>query len=525
MKTRYIAFILTLFPLASCSDFLSEYSQDEAYVRSYVDLDELLLGDGYMTITAPKWVAATYLTDAEPVYYPYVHLMADEVKENITTTGGVNVSYSVQNGFFGWYTWQKEPGIDYQGLFVRAEDHAWKKLYMHIMTANMVLSEIGRFSGKTGDDRTAISRIKGEAHFLRAAYYFTLVNIYGKPYKASTAATDPGVPVKLAEYIEDMLFSRNTVQQVYDQILRDIEAAEDYLADTPAVSIYRANLKAAQLLKARVYLYMQNWKDAASYADKVIDGTYSIANLNDFTTTTDNDRTFFMERTNPEVIFNMGSGDIAANINGGTTGLSVSDGLFGAYADNDLRKQYYVWEDTAIGYVDYVKIPALGRTTLSDCCLFRLSEAYLIKAEASAYAGDESAARNAVNTLRRKRIEDATYIDVTESGEALTTLIRDERRRELCFEGHRWFDLRRYTVCEKYPYSKKLYNSQTVFENRYVGYPVYGYQDFPIQTRIYELAENDPAYTLTIPVEVINFNTGMVQNERPVREPYQTINY
>lgn len=521
MKIRYIAFILLLLATTSCSDFLSEYSQDESYVRSYVDLDELLLGDGYMTISQPSHIAYTY--GETPKYFPYIHMMADELQENIVPNVAA-FNYSSQELYYGWYTWQKEPGIDYQGLSIRKESTDWNQLYNHIVITNMVLYEIERFAGLNEDERTAISRIKGEAHFLRASYYFILVNLYGKPYKASTASTDAGVPIKLAEYIEDMLFTRNTVQEVYDQILNDIEQAESYLANTPTVSIYRANLKAVQMLKARVYLYMQNWEKAAEYAQKVIDGSYRIEDLNNFTTTTDSDRTFFMVHTNPEVIFTMGTGDIAPSITGARTGMSVSDDLYTAFDDDDLRKQYYVYEYTTGGYVDYVKVPTSGRTALSDCFLFRLSEAYLIKAEASVYAGDEAAARSAVNTLRKWRFDKSSYQDVTDSGEALATLIRDERRRELCFEGHRWFDLRRYMVCEKYPYSKKIYNTFTTFVYGY-DYTIWAYIYSPVQTLVFELEENDPAYTLSIPREVIEFNIGMEQNERPVREVYQTITY
>lgn len=306
MKTKYIALLITFAIFASCSDFLKEYSQDEAYVRSYVDLDELLLGDGYMTISSASDIGSAAVLSTR--YFPYIHLMADEVKENLTSTAS-HYSANANQRFFGWYTWQKEPGIDYQGLTLRTEDADWNQLYKHISITNMVLAEIERFSGSNETERSAISRIKGEAHFLRAAYYFILVNLYGKPYVASTASNNHGVPIKLTEFIEDENFSRNSVQEVYDQILKDLKSAEDYLADTSTISIYRANLAAAQLLKARVYLYMQNWDDAASYADKVIASDYRISDLNDFTTPTDSEnRVYFMERGNSEVIFNIISG-------------------------------------------------------------------------------------------------------------------------------------------------------------------------------------------------------------------------
>lgn len=105
------------------------------------------------------------------------------------------------------------------------------------------------------------------------------------------------------------------------------------------------------------------------------------------------------------------------------------------------------------------------------------------------------------------------------SGEKLINYIREERRRELCFEGHRWFDLRRYMVCEKYPYAKTLRNSYTSYI-----YNSDSYNYIPKETRIYELQLNDQAYTLPIPTEVLEYNDGMKNNVREERKPTEVIN-
>ena len=79
MKRIYIIISMLSFMFASCSGFLEEYSQDTAYVRGYEDLDELLLGSVYMPTNAPEHMGYTYGTDGW--YYPYIHLMTDEVKK------------------------------------------------------------------------------------------------------------------------------------------------------------------------------------------------------------------------------------------------------------------------------------------------------------------------------------------------------------------------------------------------------------------------------------------------------------
>ena len=97
----------------------------------------------------------------------------------------------------------------------------------------------------------------------------------------------------------------------------------------------------------------------------------------------------------------------------------------------------------------------------------------------------------------------------TESGESLVTLIREERQCELCLEGHRWYDLRRYLVCEKYPYSKEIEKVYYVYKD--------DSSDEKIEKRVYKLEKNDPAYTLALPKEVLDFQNNLGTNHRPTR--------
>jgi len=85
----------------------------------------------------------------------------------------------------------------------------------------------------------------------------------------------------------------------------------------------------------------------------------------------------------------------------------------------------------------------------SDKFFLRNAEAYLNKAEASAMLDNSADANTAINTLRRARYTTAGFQAVNLSGQTLINLIRDERRREMCFEGQRLFDLKRYAVNAK----------------------------------------------------------------------------
>lgn len=512
---------------ASCSNFLEEYSQDTSYVRGYEDLDELLLGSVYMPVITPIHFAyysessGLAMDEDEDWYYPYIHLMADEVQENITSGENRVASWDARERFFGYYTWQQRVGVDPLGTSFRDESLDWRRIYKHINVANMIIAEIDKQETDTEEERLEVIRIKGEAYFLRAAYYFTLVNLYGKPYTPASASTDLGVPIKTSEYVEDVIYDRNTVAEVYTQVLEDLAEAETCLSQTTRKSIYRADITATYLLMSRVYLYMQDWEQAAAYARKVIEKQPDLQDLNSM-----GDLAYFMSPELPEVIFTMGTGGVRLSVSDWVMDFGVTQELYNLYGANDLRRTYFVKYDETYDYYEYVKEGTkddIDRTTLSANFCFRTAEAYLNLAEASAYLGEEGEARNALNDLRQNRLDADQYADVEVGGTDLIVEIRKERWRELCLEGHRWFDLRRYMVCEKEPYSKTIRHSYTTFEEGFDEY--WNYTMLPVQTNYYELEPNDAAYTLPIPREVLDYNTGMQNNERSARPIVETVNH
>ena len=402
------------------------------------------------------------------------------------------------------------------------ESQLYNNCYARISRYNIIIDNIGNAEGPASDKRLATAQAK----VMRAYNYFWLVNLYAKPYQPSSARTDLGVPIKIFPEVKDQRFRRNTVQEVYDQILADLQVAESSLNQSePRKTIYRADSTAVNLLLSRVYLYMQRWEDASRYADKVLRAPHTqLENLN----TTEE---AFLRKDNPEVLFSMGGSDVTCTMCNSWKSFRVSHDLYQTYADEDLRKTQWWWT-----YEDFVgdikpKMPykATVETTsqeyyyygynwaskgalaeVSDRFLFRTAEAYLNKAEAEAYLGHDGIARDIINRLRINRYQTGSDYQLTESGDKLIEAIRDERRRELALEGHRWFDLRRYAVCAVHPQSKEIVHEYTLFESRN--------STTMTERRRYVLKANDPAYTLPIPNEVLEFNTGMQNNEHPRRD-------
>ncbi len=505
--------------LVSCSDFLEEYSQDTYYVTSWEDLNELLIGDCYLPVKA----AATLATTNDVGYF--IHFLADEIEEQ---NGSYSTDFDNKERIFGYYTWQQRPGDTDTHTGYLIENQTWTEIYRLINVANNIIESVGKVPQQTPSEITGVKKVRGEAHFLRAAYYFWLVNLYAKPYSPATSNSDLGIPIKTISKVNDIIYQRNTVQEVYDLILSDLQQAEQDLNQTEsALSIYRADSTAVHFLASRVHLYMQNWELATRYADKVLAAHPDLIDMNSLDGA-------FLTKESPENIFSMGGAEICPSMCNNWESFRVSHDLYNTYEENDLRKTQWWWTyDDFVGYIklpkykmfngyddpkqaDYYwynyQYPLGGRQSeVSDKFLFRSAEAYLIKAEAEAYQGNEKEAQAALNTLRRNRYKTNTAYEVTATGEALVKTIRNERRRELALEGQRWFDLRRYSICEKYPESKRIVHEYTYYSDS-------SYPSKMVERHRFVLEENDPAYTLPIPHEVLEYNIGMPNNERPIRE-------
>jgi len=198
--------------------------------------------------------------------------------------------------------------------------------------------------------------------------------------------------------------------------------------------------------------------------------------------------------------------------------FKVSDELVNLYEANDLRGDVFYrraaksrsWLPGKYRTFATYNDPAQVSCTFS----FRYAEIVLNRAEAYAMQGSDIAASNEIQKLRTKRLSSGSSQGVPTSNEALVQFIRDERRRELSFEGHRWFDLRRYAVNSKFP----LPSTFTI------KHPAYAYDS---QTNSHNLignyvlnavSQDASAWQVPIPNYAIEFNRGNLTNLiRPVR--------
>lgn len=536
MRKLYISVICTLltWSFVSCDDFLSEYSQDMVIAKTVTHLDEVLLGDVYIRSSAVSYGPSSGRCG-------FLNILDDDVN---TAKGGtfvdasgnerpiffnVNVWNFCVSPIFGYFAWQENVGINAQGTNIADDNVTWDDLYSRINKINVILDEIVDMPHETDEDDAAYYRVQGEAHFLRAQFYLILANLYGKPYSATDCEKNLCVPLKLTPYVEhdndkETQFERATVKDVYNQIVDDLTKAEEFLTrspQNPKNRLHRASAEAASLLLSRVYLYMQKWDLAEQKASLVLESpNFMLAGISTLGNGLD-----FLNEDNPEIIFSQGPNYLPmAGPGSNQYAFSALSGNFCVSSDlaniydqiNDRRFSCFFGkaEGDSLALENKYNTSTWGMQRISDVFTLRMAEAYLNKMEACAMqSGKEAEANLLLNTLRAQRID--SYSDQTYSGEELVQQIRDERRKELCFEGHRWFDLRRYSVCTTYPFSKPIIHVFNEVNDK----------GNPVKVRTYRLEEHDLAYTFAIPTKVLSFDkVPMQSNPREKRMSLEEMN-
>lgn len=466
--------------LQSCGDFLEEVSQDEFEPKTTEAFRELLNGEGY-----------NFSSSVNPLTY-----MMDDDVESVSTSSWDDIQRIQQE----LYTWQPDfySFQDEEGTYTSSNKDVYKNLYELIMACNIVNEYIDGSQGTDADKAI----VRAEALSLRAFYYLQLVNLYAYPYndKDHDPSTALGVPLVLASEVFDEGEPRSTVKKVYDQIATDIEQACDLFGqDKTNRGVFRISYTAAHLLASRIYLYMENWDKVIEHATYALETASELADLNNYTIdNTYNPTNGVISRNFPETIFLGGYRAISGSYGLMGTPFNVSSDLFNSYADNDLRIGTYLME--ASSYLPYNYM--LLKSSSEQEYAWRTSELYLNRAEAyiELYMdGDQAAGQKAVddlNTLLSKRYRDYEPLTLKPADELLE-LYREERRKELCFEGFRWFDLRRYGM----PQLEHILIDQNGNSTRYI------------------LKEKDPSYVLPLPDNAMEHNSNLIQNElSPRRE-------
>lgn len=325
----------------------------------------------------------------------------------------------------------------------------WAELYSQIKNANQVLAYVPDIKDPELDKGDRRNQILGEASGLRAYFYFYLVRLWGSVPIVLTAPSN----------LEDMQVKRSSVDEVYAQIIKDLEFALANVRTTaPNKGVFTTGIVNALLAKVYATKPNPDWAKVNQYADAVIGGGYSLFGSYDglFTGTNKN---------NSESIWEMqfdggGSGNHRGNwMPGIITGsgwkrfCTPTNDLVAAFdAEGDLiRKNSSVkflnsasegWSDIYWPKSNYPYINKYRNDDKTNIYIIRLADILLLKAEAlnESTAGGWAQAKTLVDQIRtRVNLGGTPAADQA----AMRLAIEKERRLELAFEGQRWYDLLR----------------------------------------------------------------------------------
>jgi hypothetical protein len=362
-----------------------------------------------------------------------------------------------KNGFFG----------DFARFNMLANNgipaNMWNAGYNAIARANRAKAGIEANPGVVS--ATKSKEFIAETKFVRALAHFYMVNFYAQGYNFTADASHPGIPYITTSYTTNDPAGnvpRNTVKQVYDFVIQDLNEA---LADLPMVQANisltktRATKAAAAAILSRVYLYKEDWANAKTMAGRIIAGEFGT-----FALTTNPDGVFGPGRyTTSETIFSIpNSANDNPNTNNalpqhyfetGRGDLTVSQLFRNAatnpyFAADDKRRALILANSQPANSGNFYTAKYPDVATRADWApIIRYAEVLLNYAEASARiaAGVDADAVTKLNLVRdRARVSAPQYTVASfATKQDLINAILAERRIELAFEGHRYFDLKR----------------------------------------------------------------------------------
>ncbi|HMU44831.1 MAG TPA: RagB/SusD family nutrient uptake outer membrane protein [Chitinophagaceae bacterium] len=474
---------LALLSLVSCSKKLDLFPQNDfTSETAYANLD------GYRSVLAKIYGGLATTGNVGPAGASDIQGL-DEGSQSPFIRGFFNCQELPTDEAV--VAWNDQTIKDFHGLRWSSGDPFLKGMYArpiyNIMVANEYLREStdDKLSsrGINGADADAIRATRSEVRFLRAFNYWVMMDLFGKStFIDETNAVGTFLPME------------KNKAELFSYIESELLAIEPELAAAKTIEYGRVDKGACWALLARIYLNAQTYigspkyTEAITYASKVISGGYSLHSNYGQLFMADNDK-----RTS-EIIFAVTCDGLRSKSYGNTTffvhcasgddhnDFGVGGGWYGYRATKGLADKFSdltgatdkraMFTTSAFGtsasqitiddisnfnnglHVNKYKNIRSDGGPISDpnrdfadidFPIFRLSEMYLIYAEAVLRGGSGGSASTALNyiNLIRQRAYGNTSGNIT-SGELTLQFILDERARELYWEGHRRTDLIRY---------------------------------------------------------------------------------
>ncbi|MEM6633505.1 MAG: RagB/SusD family nutrient uptake outer membrane protein [Bacteroidota bacterium] len=360
----------------------------------------------------------------------------DGLADNDVWGGGQHLSeLFADNGEQIWAgTFEEPEQIFFKEILIQNADveRFWTEGYETINRANNVLE------GLSVLDPSEVDEIEGAAKFIRAAVYFDLVNLFGKTWIDGDPSANLSVPLVLTPtrgIDESSNVARNTVGEIYTQILADLNDAK---AKLPETNNGLATTYAASALLSRVYLMQENFAEALNEASRVIEmgGFELVANYADaFNQSGNTSEDIFAIEVTAQDGVNDFITFYSAQERGGRGDIDITETHLAEYEEGDARRDLF--------YTDDLGIPRTGKWVPNssqdgNINVIRLAEMYLTRAEARLETGDAGGAAEDINVIRAR-----AGLGPVDAGSLTKDAILAERKLELMFEGHLYRDSKR----------------------------------------------------------------------------------
>lgn len=372
-----------------------------------------------------------------------------------------------------------------------------------IYTYNKIINEVPASTEGTAEQKNSIL---AEAKAGRAWTYFLLINQYGKPYVASTAATAIGFPIITEAKVVNNTYSRASVQQVYDFIIKDLVDAIPLLPKTISHRT-RMSKAGAEAILGKVYVFMGRFSEAlpllnAAFTD--LSGSAVPVHLYDYNVELAQGGAFDPVSTYsgpaypflPDDIESIYARQFSNNYSSYSNLAVLKKETVDLFKASDLRLQFFSTTPTS---TDIPFMNGMMRRLGPGNCQFGviLPELYLLRAECEARLNDLPAAVTDLEVLRANRMSAADVpVSAAEKSSALSllTFIMQERIREFALQGFRWYDMRRLSV-------DPLFSSQT-----------YSHTLFLTNGSTSSFTITPARFTLRLPLKVLRANPGITEN-------------
>ena len=483
-----IAAVVTL--ATACKGFLDEQDQSKFIANKADHFSSVLLGEfnaGY----DPFWLA------------PF---MTDELMDGITVAQNNSGREQTRPAF----CWQRDIEKNMTDFSQISQSDFWAYCYKIIAICNNLFENLDDCTEDVPGEK---DYVRAEGCFVSALMYFNLVNLYAEPYRAATAATTMGIPIKEGTGIDDS-YERSMLNEVYDKIVSLLTDALQYIKSSGIdyKVFYKINEDTVRLLLSRVYLFMGQWDNVISTLEPVMKNAklYTMPD-NGRPTQTSGSQNYVTWETgnNKEVVYTYGRWT-QSGIRSFCQSYyyNVSEELFNLYDNTDLRANLWfkstVDKDKGVTIVEPYKCSS--NYTRIGQIVMRYAEAYLNLAEAYARKGDANSATTLLTKFLASRHSTIEGIELPSSQKELVAFIMDERLREFCFEDHfRWFDLRRMEESERH----EIIHTFKVMQNSVF-----------LRSETYHLLTNDPNYTLALPYKEKDNNPMIMDYDRFDKVPY-----